>query len=62
VPADLEQAVLKCLAKKPDARYPDVKTLGKALGACAAAADWDAEKAEAWWAGRALSTPALAGA
>jgi serine/threonine-protein kinase len=50
VPADLERVVLMCLAKKPDARYPDVKALGRALGACELAADWDAEKAEAWWA------------
>jgi serine/threonine-protein kinase len=50
VPADLEQVVLRCLAKKPQDRYPDVKALGKALAACASAADWDADKAEAWWA------------
>ncbi len=31
VPADLEQVVLCCLAKKPGDRYPDVKALGKAL-------------------------------
>ena len=50
VPADLEQVVLTCLAEKPDDRYPDVKALGKALAACAAAAEWDAEKAQEWWA------------
>ena len=50
VPADLEQVVLCCLAKKPDDRYPDVKALGKALAACASAALWDAEKADEWWA------------
>jgi serine/threonine-protein kinase len=49
VPSDLEQVVLKCLAKKPQDRYPDVKALGKALTACAAAPEWDGEKAEAWW-------------
>jgi serine/threonine-protein kinase len=49
VPADLDQVVLRCLAKKPDDRYPEVKALAKALAACAAATEWDAEKAEEWW-------------
>jgi len=49
VPADLEAVVLRCLAKKPQDRYPDVKALGKALAACASAALWDEEKAEQWW-------------
>ena len=46
VPADLERVVLRCLAKAKGDRYPDVKALGKALAACASAADWDDEKAE----------------
>jgi len=50
VPADLEVVVLRCLQKKPQDRYPDVKSLGKALAACAAAGEWDGEKAEEWWA------------
>ncbi len=60
VPADLEQVVLVCLAKRPDGRYPQVKALGKALAACAAAADWDADKAQAWWAevSQTATTPA----
>jgi serine/threonine-protein kinase len=49
VPADLEAVVLRCLEKKPTDRFPAVKSLGKALAACAASADWDAEKAEDWW-------------
>jgi serine/threonine protein kinase len=49
VPADLEQVVLRCLVKKRDDRYPDVRAVSKALTACAAAADWDAEKAALWW-------------
>jgi hypothetical protein len=61
VPADLEQVVLRCLAKKPDDRYPDVKALGKALAACAAAAEWDAEKAEEWWSEIGRSSTADAG-
>ena len=50
VPEDLERVVLCCLAKKPGERYPDVKALAHALAACAAAAEWDAEKADRWWA------------
>ncbi|HEX3447057.1 MAG TPA: serine/threonine-protein kinase, partial [Isosphaeraceae bacterium] len=61
VPADLEQVVLRCLAKKPDDRYPDVKALGKALAACAAATEWDAEKAEEWWSEVSRSSTADAG-
>jgi eukaryotic-like serine/threonine-protein kinase len=50
VPADLEQVILCCLAKRADSRYSDVKALGRALAACAAANEWDADKARDWWA------------
>jgi serine/threonine-protein kinase len=33
VPADLEAVVLRCLAKEPQARFPDVKSLDRALAA-----------------------------
>lgn len=49
IPADLEQVVLQCLAKKAVDRFPDVKALGRALAACASAADWDSERADQWW-------------
>jgi hypothetical protein len=49
IPADLEQVVLRCLAKKAQERFQDVRALAKALSACAAAPDWDVEKANAWW-------------
>jgi hypothetical protein len=52
IPEDLERVVLVCLAKKAADRFPDVKTLGKALAACVSAADWDSEKADRWWAGK----------
>ncbi len=38
VPQDLEQVILRCLAKKPSDRYPTVKALGEALAACESAA------------------------
>jgi eukaryotic-like serine/threonine-protein kinase len=55
VPHDLEQVVLRCLAKAPSDRFPSVKALGDALGACASAAEWGPNRAEAWWAAEGLS-------
>ena len=61
LPADLEQVVLRCLAKLPEDRYPSVKALGQALANCAAAADWGANRAEAWWTAQGMAVePVLA--
>ncbi len=49
VPADLEQVVLRCLAKDPPDRFPDVQSLEQALAACASAGLWDDRRAAAWW-------------
>jgi serine/threonine-protein kinase len=70
VPADLEQVVLRCLAKKPEDRYPSTKALGEALGNCGAASEWGANRAEAWWIAQGMAVepavtsaePAAAGA
>jgi serine/threonine-protein kinase len=55
IPADLEAVVLKCMAKKPEDRYPDARALSAALAACACAGDWDDERAERWWVDQANS-------
>jgi serine/threonine-protein kinase len=49
IPADLEQVVLRCLAKKPDDRYPDTLSLAAALDACADAVNWSPRHAAEWW-------------
>ncbi|MGH7136424.1 MAG: serine/threonine-protein kinase, partial [Pirellulales bacterium] len=49
IPSDLEQVVLRCLAKRPEDRFPDAQSLAQALSECAAAADWSRERAEQWW-------------
>ncbi len=57
IPQDIEQVVLRCLAKKPADRYEDVLALAEALHNCAAASEWDAQKAASWWQ-EITSTPA----
>ena len=49
VPAALDAIVLRCLQKKPDARFASALELRAALGACGLAERWDATRAEAWW-------------
>jgi serine/threonine-protein kinase len=40
VPADLEAVVLRCLAKEPNARFPNAQSLNAALSSCCPAAQW----------------------
>src|SRR4051812_12988787 len=49
LPADLEAIVLRCLAKSTEDRYPSAAELERALAACAAADEWSAARAQAWW-------------
>ncbi len=49
LPSDLEQVVLRCLAKKPCDRFPDASSLADALSACTDAANWSPRHAAQWW-------------
>jgi serine/threonine-protein kinase len=57
VPEDLERVILRCLAKRPDERFPTVKALGDTLAACASASEWGPNRADAWWAAETPSAP-----
>jgi serine/threonine-protein kinase len=57
VPADLEDIVLRCLAKKPEDRYQDMDDLEQALARCAAADRWTQASAKSWWQQNAQRSP-----
>lgn len=49
VPQDLEEVILRCLAKSPDDRYADGAGLLEALDACATTTEWNKHDARRWW-------------
>jgi serine/threonine-protein kinase len=49
VPTELDQIVLKCMAKKAEDRFQDALELRHALQACSVASQWGPEQAEQWW-------------
>ena len=55
-PEDLTAIVMKCLAKKPDDRFADVRELEIALGNCSCSTEWDHDRAELWWKEKGIST------
>jgi len=59
VPSDLEQVIVKCLAKLPADRFPDASSLERALAACRDADRWSDADAERWWseAGEGTASP-----
>ncbi len=49
VPCDLEEILLRCLAKNPDERFPSAAALGQALANVSVAGDWARAEAHRWW-------------
>ena len=49
IPDDLEECVLRCLAKRPDDRYANVSELAEALRSCTCAEFWTDATAAEWW-------------
>ena len=49
LPGDLEGVVLRCLEKDSNDRFQDVRTLRRALNACAGAYRWTEGRAATWW-------------
>jgi hypothetical protein len=49
VPARLEAAILRCLAKDPAARFQSAEVLLAELMACQAESPWPRDEARAWW-------------
>ncbi len=50
IPAALDAIVARCLAKRPDDRFPDCEALADALRATGLAPRWTPERAAEWWA------------
>ena len=49
IPAELDEALLACLAKNPAERPADTVELAHRLGRITMAESWTKERAEAWW-------------
>src|ERR1017187_2655885 len=49
VSPDLEELLMRCLAKNPASRPANARELDDALARCRSAADWTREMADEWW-------------
>jgi serine/threonine-protein kinase len=53
IPAELNDLILRCLAKDPALRPASALELSRLLGAIGAAGSWSREQADTWWTTRA---------
>src|SRR6185295_16752797 len=53
IPPELEELVLRCLAKKPDERYQSAREVHAALEKCTVDPPWTNEDAKRFWTTRA---------
>ncbi len=58
VSADLEDLLMRCLAKEPSARPASAEALGEAFGRCASSGTWTRRQAQEWWSKQAGGHPA----
>ncbi len=49
IPAELDALILKCLAKQPEDRFPDMRSLAEALEAIEFESPWSSDRAREWW-------------
>ncbi len=49
IPAALDQVILRCLAKQPKDRFPDMEALAEAIEAIEFDPPWSAVRAREWW-------------
>ena len=49
VSSDLEELLMRCLAKNPASRPANARELDNALAGCRGAADWSRQQADKWW-------------
>jgi hypothetical protein len=49
IPESVDRLILRCLAKKPEDRFPDAEGLAAALQRCVCEGAWGPEQAREWW-------------